>query len=85
MAKRYCVRFRSPNGIAVRESTVLSTSPRSAVDTVCEQSVMTPLSVVKYGSWNELQAALMTQTGRCCGCEVFQISGERKNYYLLYL
>lgn len=84
MAKKYCVRFKNPNGVTIREGVVISSSPRNAIGTFCEQNNHGVMSVVKYSSWLELQNAFLKQGGSCVPCEVFQVYGERKNFYLLY-
>ena len=85
MAKRYCVRIKAPTGATVQESVVLSNSPRDAVDAFCTQMQRSVMSVVKYGSWQELQNAFHAQGGSCWPCEVFQLYGDRKNFYLMYI
>lgn len=82
--KQYQVRLKSPMGRIEHEAVVASNSPRGAIGAFCDQNNRSLVSVVKYGSWAELQNAFYTQGGVCTPCEVVQLYGERKNYYILY-
>lgn len=84
MAKRYCVRIKSPSGMTVQEQVVLSNAPKSAIEQFCEQNSRKALQVVKYSSLHEMMNAYFQQGGSCLPCEVFQVSGDRKNFYLTY-
>lgn len=84
-SSRYTVQFKDIGGNINHEGVVIAQSPRQAIDVACRGAGRKVVHSVKYSSWQALRQAAVVQSFGYVICEVMNILGGRKNYYIVYL
>ena len=80
----YSVRLKDVAGVCHQEGVANAGSPRRAIDVYFKERRRAVTCAMKYSSWQELMRAVQTQWGCYTLCEVSQVDGVRKNYYILF-
>lgn len=81
---QYSVKIKDVAGNCKAEGVVTEQSPRRAIDAFFKERKRSVTCAMKYSSWPELLRGVNTQWGSYILCEVSQVHGSRRNYYLLF-
>ena len=81
---QYGVRLKDVASSVLHEGVVTAESPRRAIDVYFKERKRAVTCAMKYSTWQELLRAVNTQWGCYTLCEVSQVNGVRRNYYIIF-